>query len=404
MSYPGYDGGHESAKYPKRRVGQSVRYTASSVSQFYQRLAGFTRQLMAQDGRPRRLDHFRWLYAPDFLSFGYAVRTTISSLIALGIALWWELGSPQWAALTVWMIAQGTRGKSIAKARWHMFGMVVGTICAVTLVACMPQAPLLYVLFLAAGIGGFCFIGTLLPGPPTMTNYRIHGMRASGFTYAIIALDGAAAPHHIFDIAMARATYITLGIVVETVISSLFQYRLENRAKNRLAANFVQAFGGATRTLISTIKGDRQAVVSSSDVFGTILTLSDQIEFAEIEMGKHHHEGDHARAALAAMTVLLSRGMELLALQGTVAEKGSDFQQIIEQTERFLQVLPDRLQADMSAVPVLAELVQLQGLCRSMAALCLEAEMTAAVRPLLICSVKGLSPGRGSFYTSLMRC
>lgn len=378
-----------------------MRYTASSVSQFYQRLAGFTRQLMAQDGRPRRLDHFRWLYAPDFLSFGYAVRTTISSLIALGIALWWELGSPQWAALTVWMIAQGTRGKSIAKARWHMFGMVVGTICAVTLVACMPQAPLLYVLFLAAGIGGFCFIGTLLPGPPTMTNYRIHGMRASGFTYAIIALDGAAAPHHIFDIAMARATYITLGIVVETVISSLFQYRLENRAKNRLAANFVQAFGGATRTLISTIKGDRQAVVSSSDVFGTILTLSDQIEFAEIEMGKHHHEGDHARAALAAMTVLLSRGMELLALQGTVAEKGSDFQQIIEQTERFLQVLPDRLQADMSAVPVLAELVQLQGLCRSMAALCLEAEMTAAVRPPVDMQREGIIAGQGQLLHKL---
>ena len=120
-----------------------MRSAAFSLGQLWQAFAQMARQTLLGDGPPRKLDHFRWLYAPDLLSFGYALRTTISALIALGIALWWELGSPQWAALTVWMVAQGTRGKSIAKARWHMFGMVVGTICAIVLVACMPPAPLL---------------------------------------------------------------------------------------------------------------------------------------------------------------------------------------------------------------------------------------------------------------------
>ncbi|MGV4875939.1 FUSC family protein [Acetobacter indonesiensis] len=358
-----------------------MRSAALSLSQFYQALAAMTRQTLLGNGPPRKLDHFRWLIAPDLLSFGYALRTTISSLIALGIALWWELGSPQWAALTVWMVAQGTRGKSIAKARWHMFGMVVGTLCAIVLVACMPQAPMLYLLCLAGGIGAFCFIGTLLPGPAAMTNYRIHGMRASGFTYAIIALDGVLAPDHIFEIAMARATYITLGIVIETTISSLFQYRLENRARNRLATNFIQALGGATRALVNMLRGDRQAVTHSPDVFGTILTLSDQVEFAEIEMGKHQHEGDHARAALAAMTVLMSRGMELSALLAVPNSQGTHYQDVSVQIGTFLKNLPDRLGNDQPIQPVLNDLTLLDSTCRELAATSLEDEMVAATHP-----------------------
>ncbi|MGE4521384.1 MAG: FUSC family protein [Acetobacter sp.] len=352
-----------------------------SVGRFFQAVALIVRQALTGGGAPRRLDGLRWLYAPDALAFGYALRTTISSLIALGIALWWELGSPQWAALTVWMVAQGTRGKSIAKARWHMFGMVVGILCAFVLVGSMPQSPLLYIFWVAVGIGVFCFVGTLLPGPPTMTNYRIHGMRASGFTYAIIALDGAAAPDQIFQIAMARATYITLGIVVETTISSLFQYQLGARAKNRLAMNFVQALRGAVPTLRSLLAGDRRAVLSSPGVFSTIATMSDQVEFAEIEMGARQHEGDHARAALAAITVLMSRGLELGTLINVPHSDGPDYQQLAARTASFLNDLPARLEGEQPISPVLADLAHLRADSRQLATACLEREMVAATHP-----------------------
>lgn len=367
-----------------------MKRAAAFPDQLWQAFAHRVRQLLAvagsaigqaSSGPPRRLDHFRWLFAPDLLSFGYALRTTVSALIALGIALWWELGSPQWAALTVWMVAQGTRGKSIAKARWHMFGMVVGTLCAILLVACMPQAPLLYLFCLAGGIGAFCFIGTLLPGPAAMTNYRIHGMRASGFTYAIIALDGVLAPDHIFEIAMARATYITLGIVVETTISSLFQYQLENRARNRLASNFVQALGGVTRTLSRLLQGEQRSVSTSPEVFSTILALSDQVEFAEIEMGKHKHEGDHARAALAAMTVLMSRGLDLAALLQVPDSTGGHYRETASGISHFLQTLPARLEGGQPTAPVMRDLDALCATCRQQAATCLEEEMVAATHP-----------------------
>ncbi|MBE7730426.1 FUSC family protein [Komagataeibacter sp. FXV3] len=360
-----------------------------SLIRFSNQVRGFFRRLWPP-GMTLRQDHLRWLYAPGIFTFGYALRTTITSLVALGIALWWELGSPQWAALTVWMVAQGTRGKSVAKARWHLFGMVVGTICAVLLVAAFPQAPLMFILMLAIGIGTFCFIGTLLPGPATMTNYRIHGMRASGFTYAIISLDGIADPEHIFMTAMARATYIVLGIVLESTVSSLFQFKLEERAQDRLAANFLTAINGAAQTLAGLLSGDTQVLKKARGVFSNITTLSDQIEFAEVEMGSHRgHEGDHARAALARVAMLLSRGLDLAALmQGPCGMPDAAFAATSSEVEAFLKDMASQIESSDDIHPVLARLAALQASCRQSVADSLDEEMgspgSAPVDPQLV--------------------
>lgn len=323
----------------------------------------------------------KWLYAPSLLNFGYALRTTIASLIALGIALWWELGSPQWAPLTVWMIAQGSRGKSLAKARWHMFGMVVGTLIAITLVATAPQQPLLFILLLSGSIGMLCFIGTLLPGPASMANYRMHGMRASGFTLSIISLDGITDPNHIFEISMARATYITLGIVCETVISSLFQFRLTQRARNRLVDNYVAAIRPTAKTLGALLGGDRNALRTSAEMMATLAGLGDQIEFAEIEMGKHGREGDHARAALSGVAALFSRGLELAALMADPASCGASWDRLAADSRSFLLSLPDRLTDPAEFSAVMAELDTLRSTSRVEAANCLAREMDMVTHP-----------------------
>lgn len=323
----------------------------------------------------------KWLYAPSLLNFGYALRTTIASLIALGIALWWELGSPQWAPLTVWMIAQGSRGKSLAKARWHMFGMIVGTLIAIGLVATAPQQPLLFILLLSCAIGMLCFFGTLLPGPASMANYRMHGMRASGFTLSIISLDGIADPNHIFEISMARATYITLGIVCETVISSLFQFRLTQRARNRLVNNYVAAIRPTAKTLGALLDGDRNALRTSAEMMASLAGLGDQIEFAEIEMGKHGREGDHARAALSGVAALFSRGLELVALMADPASCGASWDKLASDSRSFLMSLPDRLTDPAEFNAVMAELGTLRATSRVEAANCLAQEMEMVTHP-----------------------
>lgn len=155
---------------------------------------------------------------------------------------------------------------------------------------------------------------------------------------------------------------------------------------------------------MNMLRGDHNAITRSPDVLTTILTLSDQVEFAEIEMGKHEHEGDHARAALAAITVLMSRGMELSALLAVPDSQGVHYKQTAEQVSLFLQGLPGRLGEDQPIKPVLDELTLLDATCRELAATSLQEEMVAATHPRLICRRNAASRGKGSFYTSWMNC
>ncbi|MDG6095486.1 FUSC family protein [Acetobacter sp. AN02] len=341
--------------------------------------AGVFARLQARLAAPLTPGPLSWLLAPDLFSFGYALRTTISSLIALWFALWWELGSPQWACLTVWMIAQGSRGRSIAKARWHMFGMIVGSIAAVAVFAAFPQQPVLLLLGISGGIGLFCFIATFLPGPAAMTNYRMHGMRATGFTYAIITLDLVAQPGDVFMTVMSRATYITLGIIIETVISSLFQFGLDGRARTRLAENFISALEQTCSALVLVLSGRRDAISSSADTFAALAALSDQVEFAEIEMGKHGHEGDHARAALACVAALFSRGLDLETLMTDPLASGPSFQKLCHRVSDFLRGLPARLTPDGDISAVMAELRALNADCHFVSSECLAKEMEIVV-------------------------
>nr|WP_232228063.1 FUSC family protein [Asaia astilbis] len=66
-----------------------------------------------------RRDRWAWLYAPSAQSVEFALRNTVAALLALAIAMWMELDSPIWATMTVWAVAQGTRGESFQGALAH---------------------------------------------------------------------------------------------------------------------------------------------------------------------------------------------------------------------------------------------------------------------------------------------
>jgi uncharacterized membrane protein YccC len=45
----------------------------------------------------------------------FSLRTAAAAILALAIALWLELGDPQWATLTVYVLAQPTVGAALGK-------------------------------------------------------------------------------------------------------------------------------------------------------------------------------------------------------------------------------------------------------------------------------------------------
>ncbi|MFP4851463.1 FUSC family protein [Paraburkholderia sp. BR14264] len=83
----------------------------------------------------------------------YAVRTASASLIALYIAFCMNLDDPKWAAITVWIVAQNSRGMSVSKSQYRMLGTALGALAALVLVALFAQTPELFLLGLAGWIG-----------------------------------------------------------------------------------------------------------------------------------------------------------------------------------------------------------------------------------------------------------
>lgn len=237
----------------------------------------------------------------------FAVRSSLAAVLSLLIAMGMELDSPQWAPLTVWVVAQSSRGESLSKARWRIAGTVLGCCIGVALIAAFPQASALFFCCLAVWIGLCCGGATFLE------SYRAYGLVLTGFTSAIVATGAIAQPDEVFDIAIARGTYIILGVVCEALLAVLFMPTLQTQARKRLLDRLNGAFQ-TVRHVVSDLVSGRADAQTQGQVLTDLMAANARIEFDALEMGPRTHAADHAHAALAAMIMVLARarGMALL--------------------------------------------------------------------------------------------
>nr|WP_242012410.1 FUSC family protein [Acetobacter lambici] len=298
-----------------------------------------------------------WLLAPTPSAIGFALRTTAAALIALVIALWMELDDPQWAAMTVWIVAQGSRGESLSKARWRLVGTAIGVVMSITLISAFNQTAWLFFPALSIWLGLCCGLATLV------RNFRSYALVLAGYTTAIIAIGAIPHPENVFMTAMSRATYIVLGIVCESTVAGLFAHNLAETARRNIRDKLRTALSNVSEAVSSLLAGDDEALIRSRAMFGPILSINDQIEFSEAEMGPHGHEGDHARAALAAVSVLLSRGLGMTVRLQYVQTDQPIFRETASRVSTFLSGLPNRLNTETGVRGILRDLQLLRAEC-----------------------------------------
>ncbi|MBS4074476.1 FUSC family protein [Ameyamaea chiangmaiensis] len=300
-----------------------------------------------------------WLYAPSPASLLFAVRTTAAAIISLLIAMWMELDSPQWSAMTVWIVAQNSRGESLSKSRWRVVGTAVGVVMAVLFTALFPQQPFLFLPAIALWLGLCCTVATMV------RNFRAYAAVLAGYSCAIVGLAAASNPNDIFTVAVSRSTYIMLGIVVEGSLAALFAINGETQARIALRAKLTSAMDSATDAVAHVLDGGEHAFQRSRALFGTILTINDQIEFTEVEMGHHGSEGDHARAALAAVSVLLSRALGMATRMAALPDEQSDFRATAGMARDLMRDIPPLLAHDEGAANAMVRVRALQDQCRA---------------------------------------
>ncbi|GEN64197.1 FUSC family protein [Acetobacter oeni] len=254
-----------------------------------------------------RGDRLRWLLTPSFGDLAFAVRSSLAAALSLLIAMWMELDSPQWAPLTVWVVAQSSRGESLSKARWRVAGTVAGCCAAIALVAAFPQASGLFFVSLALWIGLCCGFATFFDG------YRSYGLLVTSFTSTIVATGAIIQPDEVFDVAMSRGTYIILGIVCEATLAMLFMPGLQEKARARLLGR-LEAVCAAVSVGVTRLVEGRADPEADQRLLAELMAANGRIEFDVLEMAPQTPRiADHARAAIADLLMMLARARGVAA-------------------------------------------------------------------------------------------
>ncbi|MFB9910768.1 FUSC family protein [Rhizobium paknamense] len=152
---------------------------------------------------------------PGWRDWLFSVKAFIAAMLALYIALALDLSRPYWALSAVYIVSSPFSGATKSKALYRVMGTVLGAVAAVIFVPVFVNAPVLLSLIVALWTGTLLFISML------DRSARSYVFMLAGYTLPLIALPTVGSPDTVFDVALARAEEITLGIVCASLVSSV---------------------------------------------------------------------------------------------------------------------------------------------------------------------------------------
>ncbi|WP_321818407.1 MULTISPECIES: FUSC family protein [unclassified Paraburkholderia] len=145
----------------------------------------------------------------------FSVKSYLSAMIALYVALRMGLTNPFWAVISAYIVAQPKAGAVASKASFRLIGTLTGAVMAVFLVPPLAQSREPLALAIALWLGLCVFLATIDKTP------RSYLFVMAGVTTCVIAFPSTSEPTAVFDIAVARVEEITLGILSATVVHAV---------------------------------------------------------------------------------------------------------------------------------------------------------------------------------------
>ena len=260
-------------------------------------------------------------------TLAYVARTLLAMGLAFYAALWLQLASPSSAAVTVIIVANPSRGGLVSKGGWRIFGTLTGAVAAVVILGTFPQSPMLFLTAFAFWLGLCTFASSMF------RHFRAYAAVLSGYTVALITAGALSQPEHVLGFALARLAVVTLGVVVSTVVTMIFQPSVTSDGM-RLRAR--AALRGVAALMLARADGlemtDPVFVAERTRLATEIERLDEAVEFSGAEAPDvNRHAGSLRRGLAALYAALLSvsiaghslnRLAEILA--GRQAEAGAE--------------------------------------------------------------------------------
>jgi len=145
----------------------------------------------------------------------FSANSFIAAMLAIYLAFRLGLQRPYWAMLTVYLTAQPLAGAVRSRAAYRELGTLLGAGAAVALVPLLVDQPSLMTLAITSW-AALCLYVSLQDRTP-----RSYAFLLAGYTATTVAFSSVAAPHLVFEVALARVEEIVLGVCCATAVHTL---------------------------------------------------------------------------------------------------------------------------------------------------------------------------------------
>jgi len=277
---------------------------------------------------------------PTVRDWLFSVKTFAASMLALYLALYFELPRPYWAMATVYIVSNPFVGATRSKALYRALGTALGAFAAIVLVPPFVEMPYVFSVIVAL------WTGTLLYLAISDRTARSYVFMLAGYTMPLIALPAVTDPTAVFGLAVARTEEIVLGIVCASVVgSAILPSRLAPSLVERADAWFRDASFYGRETLSGHFAGKTLSACRQR-LAGTVNGL----EFLLSQLGYDHtHPEMVARAESLRGRMLLFLPMvsaladPLLALMRDLHTRPAGLDALLADTAKWFDApLPTR--------------------------------------------------------------
>jgi uncharacterized membrane protein YccC len=152
---------------------------------------------------------------PSWRDWLFSGKAFLASMLALYIALAFDLPRPYWAMAAVYVVANPLAGATSSKGLYRALGTLIGASAAVFFVPLFINAPELLSLVVALWTGCLLYISMLDRTP------RSYVFMLAGYSLPLIALPVVGTPELIFDTALARSEEIIIGIACASIVGAV---------------------------------------------------------------------------------------------------------------------------------------------------------------------------------------
>ena len=251
----------------------------------------------------------------------HGLRLSASVCLALLVSFWLHLDNPYWAATSASIVCQPHLGASLRKGQFRAIGTVIGASFIVVLVAAAPQSRAGLLFGLALWIAGCGFVASIL------ANFASYAAALAGYTAAVVFAKAVTDPGNVFDVAVARAIEINVGIVSAGLIHALTDF---GDARVRLARALADLGKGVATGLSATLAVPLETAAmrkARRELIRRVTGLEATIDQAVGEPSHLRYHSTALRACVEALFTALSawRGIanHLLVVEPDSAKPGA---------------------------------------------------------------------------------